>query len=321
MNKRWLLVLKILLLAAVLAVLGWKLASAWHEVSAARVDWRFSPVAVLGFMGSMITSALVWRWLVRRMTGAGEPLPTVPLLGAYTFSQMGKYIPGKVALLLMRIERSGRFGLDAATCTLSTLLENALYMISGGLTGIVAIARITTELEPKYRPLVWPVTLAALALLLAACHPAVFYGLVNRLLRKMKRPEVGAAQRLTMPVLALAVLAFIPCWLFGGVALWASASCMHQVGILDSGWFAGAFALSVIIGMASFLPAGIGIREAVLIAAVTIQFSAWMGHDQAFLLASIAAALQRLFQIVAEIVLGVVGAALTAHPPGPRPPM
>jgi len=57
-----------------------------------------------------------------------------------------------VFLLLMRIERTGRLGMPARVCTLSTLLETALYMISGaivGMLGIVRIAGAQTLAPPK----------------------------------------------------------------------------------------------------------------------------------------------------------------------------
>ncbi len=227
---------------------------------------------------------------------------------------MGKYVPGKIALLLMRIDRAGRFGMTRAVCTLSTLLENALYMISGGLVGMLAIAHVVHDLPPKIQPFIWPATLLAILLLASACHPEIFYTLVNKLLAKMKKPLVPRSERLRLPTLLLAVVAFTPCWVFGGLALWASASCIHPLPIADCGWFIGAFSLSVIIGMASLIPGGGGVREAVLGAAVALQFATLMDHAHAVLLGTLVAILQRLFQLVAEIILGVAGSVLTRKP-------
>ena len=321
MNKRLLFWLKVLLLLTVAGIVAWKLHAAWLKVQDLHlaIDWRWGGVALAGFAGSMLTSALVWRWLAGRM---GDRSPALPLLASYTYSQMGKYIPGKVVLLLMRIERAQRFGMAPAVCTLSTLLENALYMISGGLVGMLAIVRIAGEVVPKYRVLLWPVTSAGVLLLIAACAPPVFYGLVNRVLGKMKRPEVPAQERLAAGTLALAVLGFVPCWLFGGLAMWGSLRCVqpaeHPVPLADCWWFAGAYALSVIIGMASLLPGGTLIREAVLGAAAAFQFAAQgVEHSQALLLGTAVAILQRIFQLVVEMLLGLLGMLLTQKKPGP----
>jgi glycosyltransferase 2 family protein len=317
MNKRLLFWLKLLVLLAVALLVVWQLYKAWQKVGEKHltIDWSWGAVALAGFAGSMVTSALVWRFLTRRM---GDRSPALPLLASYTYSQMGKYIPGKVVLLLMRIERTSRFGMTPSTCTLSTLLENALYMISGGLIGMTAIVRITREIDnPQTRALLWPVTILAVLLLMAACSPRVFYGLVNRLLRKMKKPEVLPRDRLRAPTLALAVVAFIPCWCFGGLAMWGSLRCVSPVSVplSDCWWFAGAYALSVIIGMASLLPGGTGIRDAALGAAATFQLAAaGVQHDRAVLLGFAVAVLQRIFQVLVEVALGLTGMVLSRKP-------
>jgi hypothetical protein len=306
-------------LLAIAAVVTWQIRKAWLKVDDIHlaIDWRWGAVALAGFSGSMITSALVWRFLAGRM---GDRSPLLPLLASYTYSQMGKYIPGKVVLLLMRIDHASRFGMTPGTCTLSTLLENALYMISGGLVGMTAIIRITGEIpNPQTRALLWPVSSLAVLVMIAACAPPVFYGLVNRILRKMQKPEVPPKRRLGAPTLALAVIAFIPCWLFGGLAMWGSLRCVNPpqspVLVADCWWFAGAYALSVIIGMASLLPGGAFIREAVLGAAAAFQFAAvGIPHDKAVLLGGAVAILQRLFQLIVEMLLGIVGLLLSRKP-------
>jgi uncharacterized membrane protein YbhN (UPF0104 family) len=310
-NNRVVFWFKVVVLLTVAGIVAWKLHAAWIKVEDLHlaIDWSWGGVALAGFSGSMITSALVWRWLARRM---GDRSPAFPLLASYTYSQMGKYIPGKVVLLLMRVERAARFGMTPAVCTLSTLLENALYMISGGLVGMLAIVRIAHEVDPTYRLLLWPVSIAGVLVLIAACAPPLFYGIVNRLLRKMKKPEVPPQDRLGAGTLALAVLGFIPCWLFGGLAMWGSCQCVHAVPLGDCWWFAGAYALSVIIGMASLLPGGAGIREAALGAAAALQFHALgVEHSQAVLLGGAVAILQRIFQVIVEMLLGVTGLLLT----------
>ncbi len=304
--------IKLVVMLAVAAAVAYALHDAWTKVRLKHIaiEWRWGGVAVAGFCASMLTSGFVWRALAARM---GDRSPTLPLIGAYTFSQVGKYIPGKVALLLMRIERAGRFGMNAGTCTLSTLLENALYMISGGLAGMMAIVKLGEALPPRQRVLLWPVTIAAVAILATGCAPPLFYRGVNQLLRKFKRPEVPRQEWLGVGSLVLGVLGFLPCWIFGGISLWASVCCVHPLSLGESWWFAGAYALSVIIGMASLLPGGTGVRDALLLAAVTIALTPAMGIDAATLTAGVVALLQRLFQVVAELLLGLAGAAITSR--------
>jgi len=323
MNKNLITILKVAVMLVIAALIAFTLHKSWSKVNwnQVQIDWRWGILAIVGFAGSMLTSALVWRCLAFKMSPEQARGKTLPLLACYTFSQMGKYIPGKVALLLMRIDRASRFGLSAGTTTLSTLLENALYMISGALVGMTAIPPIAASLNPRIRPFLWPVCILAVLLLTSACAPPVFYGLVNRLLKKMNRPAVPRDHWLSAPTLIAAVVAFLPVWLFGGLALWASAHCVHAIPLPQSWWFPGAFALSVIIGMASLLPGGTGIREAVLGGAAAIQFmAAGMPQPDAVVLGSVVAVLQRIFQVIVEILLGSLGALITGMAKPPIPP-
>ncbi len=326
LTKRAILVIKVVVFVGVVAFVGrfvWKAWVAWQQanaaaaqanvqVSLATIDWWYGILAVAGFIGVMLISGGTWRWLAWRM---GDRSPMGRMVGAYTFSQMGKYIPGKVALLAMRVERASRFGMTTEICILSTLLENALYMVSGALVGMFAVTHIAQALPANldlFRAAMWPVTIAAVVVLATACHPRVFYTLVNALLKKMKKPPVPREERLGMGTLGMGVLLFVPCWACGAVALWASTCCLHAVPIWDCLWFIGAFSLSVIIGMLSFLPGGAVIREVVLGTAVTLQLSiSGVPQAQAVLLGTLVAVLQRFFQLAAELIVGIAGAVAT----------
>ncbi|MCL2641741.1 MAG: flippase-like domain-containing protein, partial [Phycisphaerales bacterium] len=130
---------------------------------------------------------------------------------------------------------------------------------------------------------------------------------------KMKREEVALAEQLKVSALVGGVLGFLPCWIFGGLAMWASMRALcPDISLFENWWLAGAFALSVIIGMASFLPGGMGVRETVLgIAAAMIFRAAKIEPANAVILATVAAGLQRLFQIAAELIMGAFGATVT----------
>jgi len=316
MKNSLILILKILFVVVLVRWLGEKFYDSWVKVgdgiSASKqpitINWAYGIVAAGGFCASMLTSAMVWRWLAAKM---GDRSPAVPVLGAYTFSQMGKYIPGKVWLLFMRIERAGRFGMSARVCTLATILENALYMISGGLVGMAAIVHLADHIDARFRPFIWPVTVVAIAALLVVCYPPVFYGMVNRIMRRLKQTIVPPQEQLGVGTLAFAAIGFVPCWIFGGIALWASTQAVHPIALADCWWFPGAFALSVIIGMGSFLPGGALVRESLLTIAVMLQLSRTIPQQDAWVIAGIVAVLQRLFQVIAEAVLGISGAMIT----------
>jgi uncharacterized membrane protein YbhN (UPF0104 family) len=300
LNKRLLLFAKLAILLAVAALIAWQLHKTWGQLAEThiQVDWRYGILGVICFAGVFVSSGIVWRWLAWRM---GDRSPTIPLLGAYVFSQIGKYVPGKVMLLLMRIERARRCGMDGTTCTVSTLVENAMYMVSGGL-----VAALSLLLYVGGHPAYAAGVAIMIAGMLVAFYPPVFYGLVNVMLRKAQRPPVTPAQQLALRTLLAAVVMFIPCWLCGGLALWSAARCITPLPLDRALSFPGAFAFSVIGGMAMALtPGGLGTREAML--------TLFLGPVVTPPIAGIVAVLQRLFQIIAEAGLGGLGALLTAR--------
>src|SRR5437870_3161927 len=99
------------------------------------------------------------------------------------------------------------------------------WLDAGGLNVTMdrRVGEVAGEIEsvkyPGARLMLWPVTIVVVVGLMVACAPPVFYGLVNRILRKMKKPEVPREQWLSPGKVALAAVAFVPCWIFGGLAL------------------------------------------------------------------------------------------------------
>jgi uncharacterized membrane protein YbhN (UPF0104 family) len=311
---------KIVVLAVVVAVVVWKLTTAWQEVGAAQlraaidINWRWALLSLLGFGGMLLTSATAWIWLLRHTDLAGSLLQ---LYGAYCFSQMGKYVPGKITLLLMRLERTRRLGVDGYAVSVSTILENATYMISGAAVGMLVLLRFAVARNgPSYLWLLVGVSSSVLVLL-AAIHPSGLYRFVNPVLRKFGRPEIAPDQRLSMRTLLVSSIMMLPCWLFGGFALWATIRCLIPVPVTHFWGLVSAFALSVLAGMVSFLPGGLGVREIVqgvfLLPVVSMSIvPADASHAKAQLIVTLVVVLLRILQIAAEAGLGLLGGLLTA---------
>jgi glycosyltransferase 2 family protein len=322
-QKKFIACLKIFVLAIILAAVGWNLYTAWRAVGLAQlktaidIDWRWSALPPLGFAGVILTGATAWYRLLRRMDSKGSPLK---LYGAYCFSQMGKYIPGKVMLLFMRLERTGPLGVSPRATTLSTVMENATGMIScAGMGALLLLHFLVFRSGARHR---WLLLMASSSflVLLTAIHPAVFYRVLNPVLRKLGRPEIDQNQRLPLRSLLLSTCMMTPCWFLGGIALWASARCLVPITI-DHFWsLMSAFSLSVLAGIISFLPGGLGVREVVQalfllpVVTATIPESDAL-HAKARLVVTLIVMLQRVFQIIAEAGLGLLGGFLTASLP------
>jgi hypothetical protein len=309
--------IKITVLASILAVVGWNLHAAWREAGIARlkaaidVEWRWSLIACLCFAGELFTSAAAWIWLLRRMDRTGSP---VRLYGAYFFSQLGKYVPGKILLLLMRLERTRKLGVGGGAVAISTLMENAAFMVSGAATAFLILVQFSVVGNRLSHRWLLLMALSSVAVLLTAIHPAVFYRILNPILRRLGRPGVEPGQRLSMSALLASVVMMVPCWFFGGVALWATIRCLSPVGIEHSWELTAGFALSVLAGMISFLPIGLGVRDVVqalfLLPVITASFPG-ASFAEAELIVTLVILLQRVFQVSVEAGLAILGGWLT----------
>ncbi len=307
LKKRLILILKLTVMVVVFLFVFYKLRGAWQTVGShpIHIDWSFAPLIGLAFVGIMATNALTWRWLAWRM---GDRNQTLPLLGAYTFSQAGKYAPGKVLLVLMRIERTHRLGMSRELCLLSTLVENAMYSLSGGLVGAIALMFIARD-HPLYLVLCGLMIVGLLTLF----HPKIFFGIVNAALKSMKRGPIPPSRHFRKFDMACAVLMFMPSWLFGGFGLWSAIHCVHGVSALEMFPLAGIFGLSVTLGMLSMFPGGLGVREA-----VQALFLMPIVHSAELIV--VAVALPRVFQITVELTLAILGGIVSSRYGSPVSP-
>jgi hypothetical protein len=132
------------------------------------------------------------------------------------------------------------------------------------------------------------------------------------LLQKAGREEIEPRQRLRTVAILASVFLMLPCWFFGGVALWSTARCVAPVGLEHVWRLGGAFALSVVLGVLSFLPGGLGIREVtqgflLVPVLLTTLPPAPSVSARAQILAGLIVVLQRLLQLAVEVTLGLVG--------------
>jgi uncharacterized membrane protein YbhN (UPF0104 family) len=281
------------LAAALLAILGLVLYERWQELprEVLAPDWGRAGVAVALFLASAASCALQWRrtlWLL------GHRLSVVEAVYIHFLAQAGKYLPGKVMLVVGKLMLATRQGLPIQGVTASVVYEQALYLMSGALSALVFTSLASADVIGRHRPIVLMVCVAGFALL----HPAVM-GQVFRGVRWASRAELtvpAISYRDTLKLLA----GFCIPWFITGCAFYLFVTSFVPLGLR---WFpdmAAAVVLSGILGLVSlFAPAGLGVREA----ALTVLLSAYFP-----LPVSVAIALA--FRVATTLVdgLGIVGA-------------
>jgi hypothetical protein len=276
--------LKWVMFAAVIGFVGrhaWRL---WHQVEAGSVPirWGWLAVASAASVVAWVPSCWYWRYLLKDHTG---PLPVLPLARAYYCGHLGKYIPGKAAVIVIRTALLKPLAVHPAAGASTAALESMTYMSAGavlalflmplqeGLAGQLAAALEGTwwhgTIRFAYSPPPWfwlvPVAGAVACVLGLALLADRFARFAGRYVNTAS--NLPAAPRGQVARVAAGFVPFLAAWWLQGLALGLTLSAVG-VGTFDMAhWPAWTFDASIsMFGgfVAAFAPGGLGVREGLL---------------------------------------------------------
>ncbi|OAA28739.1 hypothetical protein UG55_1005258 [Frankia sp. EI5c] len=294
-GARWWAVRGALLLAAVL--LGVALVGQWNDVRDS-----VGELTVLGLVGSAVATVaavgatvLSWRAV---LGGLGAVLPLRAAIRIFCVGQIGKYIPGSVWPVLAQMELSRDYGVSRPKSASASLVVLALAVPCGGVTAAATLPFVSREALTDYW---W--ALAVVPLFAVVLYPPVLSRLLGRAFRLLRRPPL--AEPLTArPILAGAGW-LIAGFVWYGVGTWLLVRDLTPAvdGARLVALCVGAYALAWTAGfLVLVLPAGAGVREAVLVLALAPA----LPSGPATLIAVVA----RLLATIADVVWALVGVAL-----------
>jgi uncharacterized membrane protein YbhN (UPF0104 family) len=256
-----------------------------------RID--FGWLVVCGGLYSLgqLPCGLFWR---RVLADMGEEVPRGRVLRAYYIGHLGKYVPGKAVVFVLRIglikaAQPLRTGIGVAAIFYETLTTMAVG-------SVLATAILLFDGAQE-----WQVTWIAAGLaagMIVPLSPIVF----NTLLRALSRERgegTAAAARLHPSRYVLSWLGIAVGWLLMGMSLWAAVQSLapnEHVTIRELGLYTAAIAMAVVGGFVSMLPGGLGVREIAVMELVKP-----LVPDAAVALA--AAVLLRLVTLAAETIV------------------
>jgi uncharacterized membrane protein YbhN (UPF0104 family) len=256
-------------LALVLAVgLGvYAIASQWGDVSRAldRVGIVGPLLSFVAALAGLIAGAMAWSALLRDF---GDAVPAVIAMRIFFVGQLGKYVPGGVwpVFAQMELGRAAgvrRLGIGAVSAVLLVIV-----VTSGLLVAIVTLP--FTSAHTLHRAW-WALFLIPVGL--AMLHPKALRGLIDLALRVLRRDPLEGA--VTWRGVIVATAWAVVMWVCFGLHLAALshtvAASGHRLLLLATG----AYALSWVVGfLVVIAPAGVGAREAMLVATLSPVMSA-----------------------------------------------
>jgi hypothetical protein len=299
------------------AILGWMfkpIIHRWPDVHERVLHTSFPRFLLASVMFSiflLVFRVVSWRKIVESM---GHHLPLATAARIWSTSELARYLPGAIWQLVGRAYLVRPYGISAATSSASQVLELTIFLLANLLIALGGLPWYAAEIA-KQAPSpshAWLWTAGILTpLLLLLIYPPIFYGVINTVLRWIKKPPLES--RLSglglLGLLAWALLGL--CW--QGLAIWI---LMCQPNALNIGFdgivlVVAAYCLAWCAGfLAVWAPGGIGVREVVFVATLKFALPESVHHEfhteGAFkLFLSFLSVLLRLWTILGELILCV----------------
>lgn len=235
-----------------------------------QIDARWLVAAGAFYLAGLLPMAWFWR---RALVAVGQR-PTWPTtLRAYFLGHLGKYVPGKVMVVVLRVGMLGSAVTSIRGAVVATVLETLTMMTVGAcLAAVMSI--VVLQLDAALS--VMAASMAAVAVL--PTLPPIARRLAGAAADSSEPSEASrdstkgnghgpSLQGINLRLLSTGWLTAVVCWALLGASLWAT---LQSIGvddvrlIGDLPLLVATVSLAVVAGFLSLLPGGIGVRDALL---------------------------------------------------------
>jgi len=242
---------------AVVAAVTYAVVRQWPVVrhTFATLAWPKVLLSLLMVLVGLGAQTLAWR---AALDDLGHRVAVRTAGRIYLIGLLAKYLPGSLWSYALQMELGRRANLPRSRAFLASLVVLGLSTASALVLGVFGLPALS-KLDPVTRLLVYALVPAAAA----TAHPRVLTWLVQRFLKLVRRPalERPFTWRGVGVILGWCTVS----WVAFGVHLWLLAA--PGPGALLR--CVGAIALALTAGIFAFIsPSGLGVREAVLTAAL-----------------------------------------------------
>lgn len=307
--------LKWALLALVLYFVGQQGYQLFQEQgeSLAKIQVKPTWLILAGICNFVAWLPSVWFWQ-QLMINSGESPGFWPTARAYYCGHLGKYIPGKVSVLLIRATLLKDFGVRVSVAALTAAYET-LAVMGVGLVLFLALVPYVINTDQLTEWPAWiqsvqsrPLLIPVLFLFALFVSLPLLSRLLNLFSKRITKSGVEASAAdpqasISIRLLYAGVFAFLISWCLHGLSLGLVVASLGSSGLEWQQWpvWTAAMSAALALGFAVlFAPAGLGVREG-LIAAI-LAGSPAIGPVNAF----VAALLIRIVSFASEILAAFV---------------
>jgi uncharacterized membrane protein YbhN (UPF0104 family) len=245
------------------------------------------------YLLGMAPACLFWRRVLRVL---GQEAGLLKTIRAYYIGHLGKYVPGKALVVVLRAGMVGGDGVNTAVAAATVFIETLTMMASGSVIAAALIAVL-------YRSH-WLYVAGAVLCMFAASLPTLPH-VVAWIMRRLPvgqrtKEAVAEMQQLDYGTLAIGWIGTAVGWVITGLSLWAT---LRGIGASEQGPIDALpqctliVCISVVAGFMSMIPGGLMAREAVLAKLIEPQIGA---------AAVVSAIVLRLVWLAAELAVSAV---------------
>jgi len=293
-QTRYLPILQWTIVAFIFMFLGKMVWENWSQVKEVSFTLRTLPfiLSTLIFAFSYFIQIWAWYLITLKLRITLSPSET---LKSWFYSQLGKYLPGKIWVLLGRIYYYESRGKSKKSISVALYFEMVTILMAGGFIFLASLI-FFGERWPIYswRQSGWLILLFLLGLVIL--HPSLLQKILNWVLVRLNREPIS----LSISYLDVLWILFIciVAWMVGGIGFYLFIDSVYPVAPQFILFLTGALAISSTLGLvAIFAPSGLGVREGALVYLLSFMMTAPV--------AVIISILTRLWMTLIEI--GLIG--------------
>ncbi|ROO59058.1 hypothetical protein EDC02_0843 [Micromonospora sp. Llam0] len=216
-------------------------------------------VALAVTSGGLLCAARAW---LLTISATGAPVPVTAGVRMFFVGFLGKFLPGRVWGLLALLKLGERAGVSHPRMAGIYLVNVVVVLLSGGAVGLLVAPALL-----GVHSLWWFPALGALLVLLFV-RPVLIDRVVAVAARLARRQQPA---RMARPEhLRRSIGWQTASWVLFGVHVWLVATLLGAAPVRALPVALGAFAIASVAGtLAVFVPDGVGVRDVLLIAALT----------------------------------------------------
>ena len=253
-------------IVATFSFLGWAFVSNWNDLSSEKIDVQpaILVLSILPGIAAVVVIGLTWAGLVRYLE-SDDSVSAQSLLKIFLYSWVGRYVPGKVAYVAGRFLLGRSVRISSTSLAGSMAYESVLLLVAGAaLASVTLVPTLAIQSESFLPYLALPALAVGGAIVL---HPRVLGWVLSFGLRTAGREPIEFKGLLPPRQIARVTGLYIGAFLLNGVGFYLLIVSLTDYSPRYLPLAVGLFGLAAVVGMASvFAPAGIGVREGILVA-------------------------------------------------------